>query len=153
MVKRTFSIPDEKEVVYERFKEIVPEVSGALMEMIEGYVRRHEAQQKSMEAQRVFKGKHNRDSDVFTGQEFRFFGTVVDSDTDDNGTVRTVFYTKKGKFLVYAVDIVDDIESMGFSVYENYEEMAVKIPRDLLMKCQEKLSLSSNVRTYIELDV
>jgi hypothetical protein len=154
MVKRTFSIPDDKVDVYERFKELVPEVSGGLVGLMEEYVRKHEAIQAKMEPLKVYKGTYDRNRQVYAGQEFSFYGTEIATGTDIHEAKITVFYTKKGKFLVYAYGLGEnDIEYMGFTVYENYEDLAVKISRELLTQCRGYLNMNSNAKTSIELDV
>lgn len=153
MVKRTFSLPDEKEEIYAKFKKIVPEVSGAIMEMIEQYVRKHEALQVGMKQQKAFKGKHDLATDTFVGQDFSFYGIDIASGVDLNGTDRTVYFTRKGKFLVSGVDEIEHVKHYGFSVYETYEQLAEKIPSSLLIECQNYLNINSNVRTSIELDI
>jgi hypothetical protein len=43
-MKRTFVVPDDKVWVYERFKEIVPEVSSALVSLMEDHIKNTRAQ-------------------------------------------------------------------------------------------------------------
>jgi len=153
VVKRTFSFPDEKEEVYEKFKGMVPEVSGAIMEMIEGYVRRQEGLQAKLTEIKVLKGQHDHDHDVFIGQEFRFWGVKIASGEDKERNYLGVYLTKKGKFVVYGMRLEGTLEHKGFTIYDTYDDLAVTIPSDLLLQCQEYLGLNSNVRTYIDLDV
>jgi hypothetical protein len=158
-MKRTFVVPDEKEEVYRKFKELVPEVSGKLVEMMEGYVNKYEALQAGMTEQTIHEGTEQMDINVFQGKTFKFYGVLLSKGDLEgfDGVYLHVYLTQKGKFLVTsAIERNKDHEiDYNFSVYESYIEMRdkAKLSVGFIKDCEAYLNKNSTIRTYEVLDV
>lgn len=156
-MKRTFVVPDEKEEVYEKFKASVPEVSSKLVELMEEYVRKHEAVSEQMVEQTIYDGTDN--CGIFKGDTFKFYGVLLVK--DKHTTLRDldveIYLTKKGKFLVQITKEEGNkpIESYKYKVYEDYFEMKEKenLSNNLLKPVEEYLNKNSVVRTFKILDI
>ena len=159
-MKRTFVVPEEKEVYYEKFKELVPEVSGQLVALIEEYVNRHEALQAGMSEQTVHKGVTHGHDNIFLGTTARFTGMVLAEGSqpppnEDEHVYATVYLTKKNKFL-FSWDLTDGPEgtvTSDYRVYDNYNDIKGRLTKELVEQCEEYLSKNSTIRTYEILDV
>lgn len=158
-MKRTFVVPDEKEGIYDKFKELVPEVSGQLMMFIEEYVNKHEALQAGMSEQTVHQGTDQTDLNIFQGKTFKFNGVLLSKGVHDgcDDLYHHVYLTQKGKFLVSTAIKHDDKSEVEctFSVYETYAEMKekAKLSSGFISDCEAYLGKNSTIRTYEVLDV
>lgn len=157
-MKRTFVVPDDKEEIYEKYKEIVPEVSSDLMKHIESTVMSYEAEQSKMVVCKAYKkAKHDYAHDVFVGQEFRFYGQLMAEGTDCNtNDLIKVYLTRKRQFLVCFSK--DDTENhvMYFNYtgpYETFNDLKAAIPHTVAEDCRSRLGLDNPIRDYEFLDV
>jgi len=158
-MKRTFVVPDEKESIYDKFKELVPEVSGQLMVFIEEYVNKHEALQASMIEQTTYTGTEFTADNIFQGKTQKFFGVQLAK--GQHGGIpeiyNEVYMTLKGKFLVYTryEDTVNDKIEHFFKVYETYSEMKQEAHLSVghIKECETFLSKNSTVQVHEYLDV
>jgi len=158
-MKRTFVVPEDKEAVYEKFKQLVPEVSSQLMEMIEVYVNQQEALQEKMTEQTTYEGIEYPDHAVFRGKTLKFYGVLLAKGPHEgeNDVYNEVYLTKKGKFLVYS----SVVKSEGFElkcyykIYEDYFEMIAKagLSSGFISSCEEYLKKNSSIRTAEFLDI
>lgn len=158
-MKRTFVVPDEKEGIYDKFKELVPEVSGQLMAFIEDYVNKHEALQAGMSEQTVHQGTDQTDLNIFQGKTFKFNGVLLSKGVHDasDDIYHHVYLTQKGKFLVSSAEKRNDGSEVvcTFNVYETYTEMKekAKLSSGFINDCEAYLNKNSTIRTYEILDV
>jgi hypothetical protein len=160
-MKRTFVVPDDKETVYEKFKAHVPEVSSKLVELMEEYVCKQEAVSKQMTLLPVHEGTEFVADNIFKGDSAKFYGVKISSGTffksDKMSIDKTIYLTKKGKFLVYSTTTKQLEREIVYSynIYEDYFEMKEKaeLSRDMISKCEAYLDKNSVVRTFKVLDV
>jgi hypothetical protein len=157
-MKRTFVMPDEKEEVYEKFKKLVPEVSGQLMAFIEDYVDKHEAIQAGMTEQTTYSGTEFMVENIFQGKTLKFFGVQIAKGRHGGASEihNEVYLTLKGKFLVYtAFSENNDKTEHYYKVYETYSEMKEKanLSVEIIKECEAYLNINSTIRTYEVLDV
>lgn len=158
-MKRTFVVPEDKEECYEKFKQIVPEVSGQLVAFIEDFVIRHEGLQAGMAEQTVYDGKLNRSDAIFQGKTAKFYGVLLKEGKHEQfeKVFLRVYLTKKGKFLVYeAVSDEHGVEDdCSYKIYEDYYDMKNKaqLSRNFIDACEEYLNKNSTIRTYEVLDI
>lgn len=160
-MKRTFVVPDEKETVYDKFKALVPEVSGKLVELMEEYVCKQEAVVEQMKEQTVHCGTEYITENILKGDTAKFYGVQISEglffESDHMDIHKTIYLTKKGKFLVYSTTIkkVDGEVDFRYATYEDYFEMKEKaeLSRELIIQCEAYLSKNSVVRTFKVLDV
>ena len=155
-MKRTFVVPDDKEDIYEKFKELVPEVSGKLMEYIIDVVNKHEAQQAGMKEQTTYIGSSDTKRDIFTGKVFKFMGVEIANIKYTNNDTYKVYLTLKRKLLVtFGKGYDKDKPNLSYEVFETYDDMvkSERVPGEVLRDCEKYLSKASGLRYYEELDV
>jgi hypothetical protein len=109
--KTTLYIPSDKKAVYEKYKALVPDVSGKIVEFIEDYVARHETSQAGMSEQTIHKGVTHKEDGIFLGTAAKFIGVKIaegprPAPNEDQALSITVYLTKKNKFL-YAWELED----------------------------------------------
>ena len=155
--KKNLYVADEDLEVFEKAKELFPDVSTSKLvaEALRERCLKKEAELKMMVLCTIFQGRYDPEGDILIGQEFRFYGVEIARLPDIYGTERTVYLTKKGKFLVYVEgEDRNKVKMMSFAdPYETYQELAKNIPGTLLDLCSKCLSLYSDVRTYELLDI
>jgi hypothetical protein len=151
-MKRTFVVPDEKEDVYVKFKELVQEVSSKLVEMMEDYINKYEAIQASLEEQTTFSGKEK--DNIFVGKTFKFYGVKIAGDVNEYGFGKKVYFTKKSKFVVTSCRNTHPV-SYDTIPYDDYFEMIKKaeLSKKIIKECAEYLDKNSILRPYEFLDV
>lgn len=158
-MKRTFVVPEDKEMYYEKFKQFVPEVSGQLVAFIEDFVCRHEALNSGMTEQTVYQGTLNRLDSIFQGKTAKFYGILLAEGKHEgfDGVFLRVFLTKKGKFLVYEAvsDEYDTKDECSYKIYDDYYDMKAKaqLSQMFIKACEEYLNKNSTIRTYEVLDI
>jgi hypothetical protein len=158
-VKRTFVVPEEKELIYDKFKSFVPEVSGKLVELIEDFVNRHESMQAGMTMQTTYDGKNDTRNDIFAGRTFKFSGVLIAVGKQKDSfkeVTSNVYLTLKRKLLVSYSELNKlNTEKLYYRVFETYDDLANngKLPKDTLTKCAEYLSKNSELRHFEVLDV
>jgi hypothetical protein len=158
-MKRTFVVPDEKENVYLKFKELVPEVSSTLVELMEVYVSKHEALQAGMKEQTTYKGTEYIGANIFEGKTFKFNGILLSKGKPDGypDDYIEVYLTLKGKYLVYRESYNEEINAKesGYEIYESYSDMKgiAKLTNKFIADCEAYLAKNSTIRTYEVLDV
>jgi hypothetical protein len=152
-------VPEEKEEYYEKFKELVPEVSSKLVEFIVDYVDKNTALLAMMSLQTTYKGKNDKKNDAFTGETFKFTGVLVAEGEREDSFITTsfkVYLTLKNKFLVSYTELDHfKSEKMYYKVFETYDELVNKggVPKKVLKECSEYLSLNNVTRPFQMLDV
>jgi hypothetical protein len=158
-MKRTFVVPDEKEDVYEKFKKLVPEVSGGLVRLMEEVVTKHEAQQAGMVEQATYSGTEFIDDNVFQGKTLKFYGVQIAKGQHGGADCiyNEVYLTFKGKFLVYTRFEDDSNRKIEhyFKVYESYSQMKqeARLSVGQIKECEASLSKNSTVQTCEYLDI
>ena len=158
-MKRTFVVPDEKEDVYLKFKDLVPEVSSKLVELIEEYVGKHEALLAKMTEQTIYEGTEYFGQNIFEGKTLKFNGVQLSKGSPAGYPDQKieVYLTLKGKYLVYRESDNEEINAKesGYVVYESYADMKAKadLPQNLISDCEAYLAKNSTIRTYEVLDV
>lgn len=153
--KKNLYVADEDLQWFEKAKELFPDVSVSklIAESLKEKCLQKEAELKGMVEHKVYRGETDYNNDVFIGQEFRFDGLLIAEGKDINDTTIKVFVTKKGKFLVYRMNVVEMIEVMGFKISETYTELSKEIPASFLKVCADYLNMNSTTRTYEKLDI
>ncbi|QXE88113.1 hypothetical protein KP003_06865 [Geomonas nitrogeniifigens] len=155
--KKNLYVADEDLQWFEKAKELFPDISVSKLvaDALRMRCLQKEGELKKMRECTVFRGSYDPSRDVLLAQEFRFYGIEIARLSDTYGVERTVFLTKKGKFLVYAEgEDKDGVKRMSFAdPYETYEELAKNIPGLLLDLCSRYLSINSDTRTYELLDI
>lgn len=158
-MKRTFVVPEAKEAVYEKFKDMVPEVSAKLVELIEDYVVKNEKSQAEMVEQTIHEGEVLINEGIFLGKSFTFYGVEIAKGVHGGfDDIRMyVFLTRKNKFLVSQVKTIeaDDKAVHEYKVYDSYAELKENVALSIshIKQCEEYLKMNSNIRTTEFLDI
>jgi hypothetical protein len=152
-------VPEDKEEYYEKFKELVPEVSSKIVEFIVDFVDKNDALLAKMCLQTTYKGKNDTKNDAFTGETFKFTGVLIaEGDKTDayKTTTFKVYLTLKNKFLVSYSELDHyHCELLNHEVFVTYDELVNKgrVPKKILNECSEYLSLNNVTRPFQMLDI
>jgi len=145
--------------MYDKFKMLVPEVSGGLVKLMEEVVSKHEAQQAGMVEQTTYSGTELINENIFQGKTLKFFGVQIAKGPHGGASeiYNEVYLTLKGKFLVYTRFEDDSNRKIEhyYKVYETYSQMKeeARLSVGQVKECEEYLSKNSTVQTHEYLDV
>lgn len=130
MPRKNFYIPESDLEYYEKAKEYAGEsLSSILVQCLKNIVRNKEIQENQMEMISIFIGESDGVTHSMKGERIKFVGKKIATDyydSEPNTFINySLYYTRKGKYLLYVVyeDTAALQTEFSYKVYDSFSAL------------------------------